>query len=28
MIQVSVCDPFDEKSFHPIDKIIIAKHNN
>jgi nitrite reductase/ring-hydroxylating ferredoxin subunit len=27
MIQVSVCDPFDEKTFHPTDKVVIAKHN-
>src|SRR5688500_13487448 len=27
MIQVSVCDPFDENLFHPTDKIILAKHN-
>ena len=28
MIQVSVCDPFDEKLFHPTDKVIICKYNN
>lgn len=28
MIQVSVCDPFDDDTFHPTDKVIIAKHNN
>jgi nitrite reductase/ring-hydroxylating ferredoxin subunit len=28
MIQVSVCDPFDESTFHPTDKVIIAKHND
>lgn len=28
MISVSVSDPFDEKKFHPTDKVIIAKHNN
>jgi nitrite reductase/ring-hydroxylating ferredoxin subunit len=27
MIQVSVCDPFDDSKFHPTDKVIIAKHN-
>lgn len=27
MIQISVSDPFDEKVFHPTDKIILAKHN-
>jgi nitrite reductase/ring-hydroxylating ferredoxin subunit len=26
MIQVSVCDPFDETKYHPTDKVIIAKH--
>ena len=26
MIQVSVCDPFDENTFHPTDKVVIAKH--
>lgn len=25
MIQVSVCDPFDETKYHPTDKVIIAK---
>jgi len=28
MIQVSVCDPFDDKKYHPTDKVIIAKHND
>lgn len=28
MIQVSVCDPFDENKYHPTDKVIIAKHND
>jgi nitrite reductase/ring-hydroxylating ferredoxin subunit len=28
MIQVSVCDPFDDTKFHPTDKVIIAKHND
>ena len=28
MIQVSVCDPFDETLYHPTDKVIIAKHND
>jgi hypothetical protein len=28
MVQVSVCDPFDDKKFHPTDKVIIAKLGN
>ena len=28
MIQVSVCDPFNEATFHPTDKVIIVKHND
>lgn len=28
MIQVSVCDPFDDNVFNPTDKVIIAKHND
>jgi hypothetical protein len=28
MIQVSVCDPFDENKYHPTDKVIIAKLND
>ena len=28
MVQVSVCDPFDDKKFHPTDKVIIAKLSN
>ena len=28
MIQVSVCDPFNDKVFHPTDKVIIAKFND
>ena len=28
MIQVSVCDPFDDNKYHPTDKVIIAKHND
>lgn len=27
MVQVSVCDPFNDQKFHPTDKVIIAKHN-
>jgi len=28
MIQVSVCDAFDEDLFHPTDKVIIAKDDD
>lgn len=28
MIQVSVCDPFDENMYHPTDKVIIYKLND
>ena len=28
MIQVSVCDPFDAKKFHPTDKVLICKYNH
>ena len=28
MIQVSVCDPFNEEVFFPTDKVILAKHQD
>jgi hypothetical protein len=28
MIQIAVCDAFDEEKFHPTDKIIVLKHKN
>ena len=27
MLQVSICDPFNDKVYHPTDKVILAKHN-
>ena len=26
MVQISVSDPFNEKLFHPTDRVIVAKH--
>jgi nitrite reductase/ring-hydroxylating ferredoxin subunit len=28
MVQVSVCDPFDEDVYHPTDKILLCKLND
>lgn len=28
MVQVAICDPFDETKFHPTDKIVIIKNND
>lgn len=28
MIQVSVCDPFDDTKYHPTDKVVVGKHND
>jgi len=28
MIQVSVCDAFDDQTFHPTDKIMLTKHDD
>jgi nitrite reductase/ring-hydroxylating ferredoxin subunit len=28
MVQVAVCDPFDDTKFHPTDKIIVIKHRD
>jgi hypothetical protein len=27
MIQVSICDAFDEDYYHPTDKVILLKHD-
>lgn len=28
MVQVSICDAFNARKFHPTDKIILAKHHD
>lgn len=28
MVQIAVCDPFDDTKFHATDKIIVMKHKD